>query len=77
MRGMSMNKKNFGMLHGNHIRFQIRRRTGLSRFQEITYGLWVKGCNTDAQRGPASHMETIYTLHLLDEIVIAMACTEE
>jgi len=75
--GISLNKKNFGMLHGHHIRFQIGRRTGLSRFQEITYGLWVKDCNTDAQRGLASHMETIYTLHVLDEIGIAMVCTEE
>jgi len=26
------------------------------------YGLWVKGCYTDTQRGPASYTETIYTL---------------
>ena len=40
----------------------IRRRTGLSRFQGITYGLRAKGCYTDTQRGPASYTETIYTL---------------
>ncbi len=26
------------------------------------YGLWAKGCYTDIQRGPASYMETIYTM---------------
>ena len=50
------------MLYGNHIRTLIRRRTELNRFQEFTYGLWVKGCYTDTQRGPASYTETIYTL---------------
>ncbi len=60
--GITLNKKNFGMLYGNHIRTLIRRRTELSRFQEITYGLWVKECYTDTQRGPASYTETIYTL---------------
>jgi hypothetical protein len=48
-------------ISGKHIRDLIRRRTGLSRFQEPAYGLWVKGCYTDTQRGPASYTETIYT----------------
>jgi hypothetical protein len=50
------------MLYENHIRPTIRRRTGLIRFQGITYGLRAKGCYTDSQRGPASYTETIYTL---------------
>ncbi len=36
-------------------------RTGLSRFQEITYGLWAKECYTDTRRGKEFYMETIYT----------------
>ena len=56
---ITLNNENFGMLYGNHIRILIRRRTELCRFQEITYGLWVKGCYTDTQGGPASYTETI------------------
>jgi hypothetical protein len=52
----------------NHIRSLIRSRTGLSRFQETTYGLWVKGCYTDTQRGQASYRETIYTLLLPSKV---------
>ena len=58
----AMNDERLGMLYGNHIRSLIRRGTGLSRFQGITYGLRAKGCYTDTQRGPASYTETIYTL---------------
>ena len=53
--------RKFGMLYGNHIRTLIRRRTDLSRFQEITYGLWVKRCYIDTQRALEFYMETIYT----------------
>ena len=52
----------FGMFCGNHIRDLIRRRTGLSRFQGITYGLWAKGCYTDTRIGKEFYTETIYTL---------------
>ncbi len=45
------------MLYGNHIRSLIIRRTGLSRFQGITYGLWAKGCYTDTRRGLESYTE--------------------
>ena len=50
------------MLYGHHIRGLIRRRTGPSRFQGITYGLWAKGCYTETRRGQESYTETIYTL---------------
>jgi len=43
------------------IRGLIRRRTGLSRFQKITYGLWVKECYTDTRIGQEFYTETIYT----------------
>ena len=59
--GIPLNKKNFWMLYGNHIRSLIRRRTGLSRFQEITHGLWAKGYYTDTQRCKEFYTETIYT----------------
>jgi hypothetical protein len=36
-----------GMLYGNHIRPLIRGKTGLSRFQGVTYGLRAKWCYTD------------------------------
>jgi len=39
----------------------IKRKTGLSRFQGITYGLWAKGCYTDTHRGQVFYTETIYT----------------
>ena len=37
--GIPLNDDKFGMLYGNHIRDLIRRRTDLSRFQRITYGI--------------------------------------
>ena len=40
----------------------MRRRTGINRFQGITYGLWAKGCYTEARRGKEFYTETIYTL---------------
>jgi hypothetical protein len=36
-----------GVLYGNHIRRQIKTKTGLSRFQRITYVFLAKGCYTD------------------------------
>jgi hypothetical protein len=36
---ITLNNENFGMLYGNHIRILIRRRSGLSPFHKITYGL--------------------------------------
>jgi len=59
--GITLNDEKFGMLYGNQIRDLIRRRTGLSRFQGITYGLWAKGCYTDTRRGKEFYTETIYT----------------
>ena len=59
--GITLKDKKFGMLYGNHIRDLIRRRTDLSRFQGITYGLWAKGCYTEARRGKEFYTETIYT----------------
>ncbi len=32
----------------------------VSRFQGITYGLWAKGCYTEARRGQEFYTETIY-----------------
>jgi hypothetical protein len=58
--GVTLNDEKFGMLCGNHIRRPIRSRTGVSRFQEITYGLWAKGCYTGTRKGKESYMETIY-----------------
>ena len=57
--GIPLNDEKFGMLYGNHIRGLIRRRTGLSRFQGITYGLWAKGCYADARRVLESYTEII------------------
>jgi hypothetical protein len=51
-----------GVLSGNHIRRQIKRKADLSPFQRATYRLHVKACYTDTQRGPACYLETIYTL---------------
>ncbi len=34
----------------------------VSRFQGIAYGLWAKGCYTEARRGQEFYTETIYTL---------------
>jgi hypothetical protein len=59
--GIPLNDEKFGMLYGNHIRGLIRRRTGLSRFQGIIYGLRAKGCYIDTNRGLESYTETIYT----------------
>jgi hypothetical protein len=59
--GITLNNEKFGMLYGNHIRTLIRRRTELSRFQEITYGLWVRGCYTEARRGKKFYTETVDT----------------
>jgi hypothetical protein len=59
--GITLNGEKFGMLYGNHIRDLIRRRAGLIRFQGITYGLWAKGCHTEARRGKEFYTETIYT----------------
>ncbi len=56
-----MNDEKFGMLYGNHIRRLIRRNTGLSSVQRITYGLRPKGCYTDTQRVLEFYAETIYT----------------
>jgi hypothetical protein len=60
--GCNSNAYKIGVLSGNHIRRQTKRKAGLSRFQRITYGLRAKGCYTDTQRGPACYLETIYTL---------------
>ena len=57
---ISLNDEKLGMLCGNHIRDLIRRRTGVSRFQGITYGLRAKGCYTDTRRGQEFCTETIY-----------------
>ena len=51
-----------GMLCGNHIRRLIRKRTSLSRFHIITYGLRTKECYTNTRRVLRSYTETIYTL---------------
>ena len=59
---LPLNDERLGFLYGNHIRTLIKGQTGLSRVEGITYGLPVKGCYTDTQRGPASYTETIYTL---------------
>ena len=53
--GIPLNDEKVGMLYGNHIRGLIKRRTDLSPFQGITYGLWAKGCYTDTQRDIGSH----------------------
>ena len=47
------------MLYENHIGSPIRRRTGQSRFQRITYGLRAKGYYTGAQTDIVSYAETI------------------
>ena len=57
--GITLNDEKFGMLYGNHIRDLIRRKTGLSRFQGITYGLRAKGCYTETQKGLECYAETI------------------
>jgi hypothetical protein len=49
------------MLYGNHIKSLIRRRTGLSRSQGITYRLWTKDCYTDTQTDMEFYTENIYT----------------
>ncbi len=59
--GITLNDGKFGMLCGNDIRGLIRMRTGPSRFQGITYGLWAKGCYTEARRGKEFYTETIYS----------------
>jgi len=50
----------FGFLYANLIRPLIKRRTGLSLFQGITYGFGVKECYTYARRGKEFYTETIY-----------------
>jgi len=57
--GIPLNDEKFGMLYGNHIRGLIRRRTGINRLQGITYGLWTKGCYTEARRSKEFYTETI------------------
>jgi len=59
--GITLNDEKFRMLYGNHIRSLIRRRTGLSHFLGITYGLWAKVCYADSQALVGSYLETIYT----------------
>ncbi len=56
---ITLNDEKFGMLYENRIRGLIRRRTGLSRFQGINYGLRAKGCYTDTQKDIGSSAETI------------------
>ena len=58
---ITLNNEKIGMLYRNLIISLIRRGTGLSRFQGITYGLWVKRCYTDTLRGQEFYTETIYT----------------
>jgi len=57
--GILLNDEKFGILHGKHIRDLIRRRTGLSRFQGINYGLGEKGCYADTRKGKEFYAETI------------------
>jgi len=57
--GITLNDEKFGMLCGNYIRGLIRRRTGLSRFQGITYRLWAKGCYNEARRSQEFYTETM------------------
>ncbi len=59
--GIPLNDEKFGVLYENYIRGLIRRRTGLSPFQGIAYGLWAKECYTDTRRGKEFYTETIYT----------------
>ena len=61
MAGTALNDEKLGLLYGKHIRALIRRRTGLSPFQGVTYVLRSKGCYTEARRGKEFYTETIYT----------------
>ena len=56
-----LNNEKFGMLYGNDIRGLIRRRSGLSPFQGVSYGLRAKGCYADSRALVGSYLETIYT----------------
>ena len=59
--GITLNKKNLGLLYGNHIRRMTRNRSVVTVFTEGAYVLNKKVCYADNQEITDSYLETIYT----------------
>ena len=59
--GIPLNDEKFGMLYGNHITRQIRKRIGVSFFTKGAYVLSKNACYADSRAPVGSYLETIYT----------------
>ena len=59
--GIFLNDEKFGMLYGNNIRCQVRKRIGVSVFKKGAYVLNKKVCYADSWTLVGSYLETIYT----------------
>ena len=59
--GILLNDEKFGMLCGNHIRRQVRKRIGVSIFTKGAYTLRKNACYADNETATGSYLETIYT----------------
>jgi len=59
--GIPLNDEKFGILFGNHIRRQVKKRIGVSVFTKGAYTLRKNACYADNRAFVVYYLENIYT----------------